>query len=74
MLEDDLFRLTELAKQYEIFFIDDEEEEELGNWNEDLDQIIQMEQIANESRESMTLSNTYSLEKKDSVKLSERLS
>jgi hypothetical protein len=31
MLEDDLFRLTELAKQYEIFFIDDEEEEELGN-------------------------------------------
>lgn len=34
---EDMDSLVSLAKKYDVFLIDDEEEEELGKLNEDLD-------------------------------------
>jgi len=42
-MEEEMESLTSLAKKYEVFLLDDEEEEHLGAMNENLDQMIAFE-------------------------------
>lgn len=45
-MNEDLDNLHQLAKKYNVFLLDDDEEDELGKLNEELDRIMMMENAA----------------------------
>lgn len=48
-MEEEMESLTSLAKKYEVFLLNDEEEEHLGALNENLDQMIAFERLKADS-------------------------